>query len=225
MARRIAASVAGAFVLSMAGSAAATTITLDNDPPKGAIGTFGVGSSPTYGQVFTAPLTGRMTSFTLRLNDSVNSLQGAIGTWNGGPVFGFGFGSPTTLYVSAPQVSSGAEAFIFTPNIPVVAGQQYVAFLTVFGNPDSFGSTDMPMSPNSVAGIDYFVWNNTGSPYGNASWDYFFNAQDVGCGEEDAEGCGDAHFSATFVTPEPSTLVFLGIGLIGLAAKGRRTRQ
>ena len=158
----------------MASSANAVTVILDNTPPSGgATSTFGTPDTLTYGEVFTAPITGTLTSFTLWLNGGVGAVEGAIGTWNGTSTFGSGFGSPATLFTSAPVTSTGAQAFTFNPNVSVTAGDQYVAFLTVFGVSGASGTTSMPESNNSVSGIDYFVFNNSSSPFVNTSWNYF----------------------------------------------------
>lgn len=194
----------------IATAAGATTIA--NAPTGGNVGSFGFPDSQTYGQVFSAPVTGTLTSFTLSLNGGVGELAGGVGTWNGTPAHGFGFGSPTNLYLSAPVVSAGAGAYTFTPNVAVTAGSLYVAYLTVFGVPGANGVTSMPLGDNSDSNILYFVWNNTSDPVGNPSWNYFFDT-------------GDVVFEATFAAvPEPATWAMLiaGFGMVGAAARRRR---
>ena len=208
-----------ALALPMAAGANAASVIWDNSPASGAINPFGAGGTPTYGEVFTAPVSGTLTSFSLWLAAGVGSVEGAVGTWNGGSGFATGGGSPTTLYVSGPQASSGAQKFTFTPNLAVVAGQNYVAFLSTFGDAaaDPTAGVDMPLSTNFISGVDYFVFNNGGSPYGNASWDYF-------------TGFGNVQFAATFVSspaPEPAawTLMLAGFGGLGVVLRGSRRRQ
>lgn len=206
--RNLVAALAFAFGL---GSAQATVV-LDNSPGSGrSICCFGPFDSATYGQVFTAPISGTMTSFTLWLDGGVVSLHGGVGTWNGTSSHGFGFGSPTNLFTSPDVASLGAGAYTFTPNINVVAGQRYVAYLSVFGDANAFGSTSMPLSSNDVLGIDYFVWNNISDPVANASWNYFFNT-------------GDVQFAATFV-PEPGPLMMVLMALVMMAGLGVMRRQ
>ncbi|WEK44270.1 MAG: PEPxxWA-CTERM sorting domain-containing protein [Candidatus Sphingomonas colombiensis] len=203
----LAAVAAGGLI---AGSATAQTIS--NAPTDGSISAFGVPNTLTYGQVFTAPVTGTLSSFTLSLNGGVGALFGGVGTWNGGSSFAFGYGSPTNLYQSANVASSGAQAFTFTPNVAVVAGQQYVAYISAFGVAGASGTTSMP-GGTSAPGIDYFVWNNTSDARGNTSWNYFGDL-------------GNALFSATFNggVPEPATwaLMILGFGAIGGALRRKR---
>lgn len=195
----------------LATSALAATTTISNAPTGGSLSTFGVPDSQTYGQVFTAPVTGTLTSFTLYLNGGVGGLTGAVGTWNGTATHGFGFGSPTTLYQSVVVPSASAGAYTFTPNVAVTAGSRYVAYLSVFGVTQANTATSMPLGDNSNPYIDYMVWNNTSDPNGNASWNYFFNT-------------GDAQFSATFAVPEPQSwaMMIAGFGLVGAAMRRRR---
>lgn len=191
---------------------AATTI---QATPTGAlIGGFGInGASTTYGQTFTAPITGTLTNFTLWLSGGVGALFGGVGSWNGGNSYAEGNGSPTNLYQSADVASTAAGAYSFSPNVHVVAGQNYVAYLSVFGVAGANAYTTMPLATPG-AGVNYFVWNNDDDPRGDASWNYFFDA-------------GAAQFSATFAAggvPEPATwaMLILGFGMVGGALRARR---
>lgn len=204
--------LAGAIAL---GSAAGAT-TISNTPTGGSISSFGFSDTLTYGQVFEAPVTGTMTSFTMYLDGGVGGdILGAVGTWNGTPAHGFGFGSPTTLYTSGLTDATSGGAFTFATAISVVAGDLYVAFLTAFGT-SATGTTSMPLG-DDLPGGSYFVWNNTSDPFGNPSWNYFF-------------ATGDALFSATFVAdvapvPVPAglPLMLLALGGLGVAARRRRS--
>jgi hypothetical protein len=157
------------FALALAFAVPASATTLSNGPgSSGNIASFGAdGASTTYGQVFTAPVTGTMTSFTMWLNGGVGEISGSVGTWNGTSGHGFDFGSPTNLFTSAATASGTGGGFTFSPNVSVTAGSLYVAFLSVFGL-NLFGSTSMPLSDTDTPGINYFVWNNNDSPFGDS---------------------------------------------------------
>ena len=132
-----------------------------------------------------------------------------------GASWNYGYGSPVNLHQSADVASTGAQAFTFSPDIAVTAGDLYVAYLSVYGDSGADGATYMPLGTGAPY-LDYFVWNNSccggGAPQGNPSWNYFFDA-------------GNAQFSATFVTaPEPGTLALLGAGLAGLCGWRLRRR-
>ena len=211
--------IAAALLLGTATPALAVTI--GNEATGESIFEFGNPDSQTYGQVFTAPITGTMTSFTLYLNEGVGALRGAVGTWNGTSAFGENFGSPSTLFLSAPVVSpigGGAQAYTFTPNIGVVSGQLYVAFISVYGVQEGTGRSSMP-SGTAAPGLNYFVWHNssenpTPDPFGNPSWNYGFDL-------------GHARFDASFssgMVPEPSnwTMMIAGFGLVGATLRRRR---
>lgn len=206
-----------AATLTVSALANATTVTVGNAATGGSISSFGLGSfnTATYGQVFKAPVTGVLTSFTLSLNGGVGSLYGGIDGWNGTESHGFGFGSSGNLYTSASVTSSGAQAYTFSPNINVVAGQLYVAYLSVFGDANASGATSMPLGNNSDPSILYFVWNNATDPKNNPSWNYFFNT-------------GDALFSAKFTAnnvnavPVPAAAWLFGSALLGLFGMRKR---
>ena len=203
--------LAASALLALPASAATT---ISSTPNGSNIGTFGAGGgSTTYGQTFTAPITGTLTNFTLWLNGGVGALFGGVGSWNGGSSYADGHGSPTSLYQSATVSSTAAGAYSFSPNVHVVAGQNYVAYLSVFGVAGANSSTTMPLATPG-AGVNYFVWNNVDDPRGDASWNYFSNF-------------GSAQFSASFTAggvPEPATwaMLIIGFGMVGGALRTRR---
>jgi len=82
--RRFTTAVSALFfmLLSVSNTVKAAIVSLDNSPANGSISSFGVPDSQTYGQVFTAPVTGTLTSFTLWLDGGVGQLQGGVGNWN-----------------------------------------------------------------------------------------------------------------------------------------------
>ena len=217
--RRFTTAVSALFfvLLSVSNTVKAAIVSLDNSPANGSISPFGVPDSQTYGQVFTAPVTGTLTSFTLWLDGGVGQLQGGVGNWNA-PTgnFGFGFGPTSSLYMSAPVPSASAGAYTFTPNVAVVANQRYVAFLTVTGG-GANGTTSMQTTSTNFTWIDYFVWNNFGDVGGSnlfdGSWNYFADF-------------GDARFAATFDTagtPIPAAWLLMLTGLLGFRLFQRRT--
>ena len=190
--------------------------TISNNPTGGSISSFGIAESPTYGQVFTAPITGTLTSFTLWLNGGVGALAGGVGTWNGTSTYGEGFGSPVNLFESAATPALAAGAYTFNTDIAVTAGSLYVAYLTTFGVAGTAGSTSMPLGDDANPNINYFVWLNGGDPQSTGSWNYFNNF-------------GDAQFSATFspaAVPEPATWAMMigGFALAGAAMRRRSSK-
>ena len=193
----------------------AAAATISNTATGGSIGNFGFPDSQTYGQVFVAPVTGTLDSFTLHLNGGVGDIVGAVGSWNGTAAHDFGFGSPATLVTSSPFPSGtgGAQSFSGL-NVSVTAGNTYVAFLTVFGLFDTGLQTSMPLG-DALPGGGYFVWNNTSDPFGNTSWNYFANFGNV---------LFEANFTPTAVIPVPAALplMLLALGGLGIAARRRR---
>lgn len=205
-----------ALALLTGSMSAGAAVIISNNPTGRSISAFGWPDTQTYGQVFTAPISGTLDSFTLWLNGGVGELFGGVGTWNGTLAHGLGFGSPINLYESAVVTSSGGGAYTFTPNISVTAGQLYVAYLSVFGVSGAYTVTTMPLGDNTDPYINYFVWNNSSfdnsDPRNNPSWNYFADF-------------GEVQFSATFspapAVPEPGTIALMGFGLAGLASVRR----
>jgi hypothetical protein len=204
----------GATLAMLAGAAHA--VTYSNTPNGGSINPFGFPDSLTYGEVITPTISGTLTSFTLSLIGSVGgSIQGSVGTWNGPAAPAVGFGSPTTLFTSAAIVTGiGGGDYTFNPNVSVTAGSQYVLFLSVHGL-DATTTTAMPTAFSGATGIDYFVWNNTSSPYGNSAWNYFFATNNVA-----------TSYTVSSAVPEPSTwaMMILGFAGVGFMAYRRKSK-
>jgi hypothetical protein len=214
--------LAGA-ILALSGQAMAAVTVIGNapvvaDPDNETFGRFGP-SSPnmqTFGQVFTAPVRGVMTSFTLNLSSGLTgNMVGVLATWNGARTFAEGFGVGTVLYTSLPVAMRGGGAFTFTPDVNVTAGQRYIAYVTMFGQAGVSGSARVPLGDNDDPALDYLVWNVGTNPNTSPQWNYF-----------DSEPV-DALFTASFdnVVPEPQTwaLMIAGFGLVGAAARRRRS--
>ena len=165
---------AAVLAVGLVTAAPVAAVTISNNPAGSSAGPFGTPDTMTYGQVFTAPVTGTLDSFSLFLNGDVGNVVGAVGSWNGTAMHGYDFGSPVTHYTSAPVSSEFSPLTFVTGGTSVVAGNLYVAFLTVFGLGNAPATTTMPLGTDAP-GLNYFVWNNKTDPFGNSSWNYFEN--------------------------------------------------
>ncbi len=202
--------VASAMIAAAPAFASTTIANVDSGQD---IGIFGRPDTQTYGQVFRAPVTGVLSSFTFWLNGTIQGVSGGVGTWNDTDLsYNTGNGSPMNLFLGSPFTASGETTV--SPGISVTAGQLYVAYLTVFGNAGPDGTITFDLG-TSNPDLGYFVFNNTDNPVGDSSWNYFANF-------------GNARFSATFdaqaAVPEPSTwaLMILGFGAMGFAMRRRQ---
>jgi hypothetical protein len=199
--------------ISVATSALAATI--DTGPGSSSISSFGSPDSQTYGQVFTAAISGNLSDFTLSLNGGVGgSIYGGVGLWNGTSVYSGGGGVSSVLFQSGNVSANSGGSFTFLPNISVTAGQLYVAYISVFGT-GATGATTMPFIFGGAAdpNANYFVWNNTNGGPSSTSWNYFFNY-------------GDAQFTANISpVPVPGALPLLVTGIVGLGAAARRRNK
>jgi hypothetical protein len=225
---RIVSTLSAVFVCAFifaTGHAHANTVTLDNSSDASGLsnccfGGNGVGST-TYGEVFTAPITGTMTSFTLMLNTGVGGdLFGGVASWNGTSTPATGDGPTSILYTSsavASPVLPDDQSYTFMPNISVTTGDIYVAYISVAGlnSPDQ-GATPNVTNGSSVPGIDYFVYNDSSSF--SAPWDYAFLLNN-------AVFTADFN-SSTAATPLPAALPLFagGLGVIGLFGRRRKRK-
>ena len=113
----------------------------------------------------------------------------------------------------------------------MVAGQQYVAFVSTFGltnNPD--GANGLVLSQTPTTGIDYIVFNY-GDP-NSTPWDYDYNYTGLDlamtahfttpslCNVDHPQACGNPNGGV----PEPASwaLMILGFGAAGAALRRRR---
>ncbi len=220
-----AALLATAITATLSQTASAVMLTTEANSDEG-ISPFGPPpETSTYGQVFTAPVTGTLDSFEFTLLDGINgSFFAGIGTWNGTADFNVGGGVGSVLFTS-PDIPSymGPNIYNVPTNVSVTVGQLYVAYISVYGYSAAELAAMTPTSmmaatDDSVEGINYFVYHNTsddqvqGAP-SNPIWNY-------------SADLGDAVFTANFspsVSPVPVPaalpLVLTGLGALGALRK------
>ncbi len=207
------------------GAALAATSIDTSAGPFGFVEPFGETDTATYGQTFT--VTGPekyLTQFAFRFDDLLDTdtidFAGYVYAWDGLKATG------PALYTTAMRTSSnnggagGMEEFSFaTGYVPLVIGQQYVAFLSVsefFDGQD--GTSFWELSEGDVLPGESFVFINNGSDMSlltSQEWDsssVFVDGQDT-------------WFKATFSIPAPLPLGLLALGALGLPpARPRRRR-
>lgn len=232
--------VAGAFAAATLGTstASAEVMPISSGAQTGSFCCFGASeetSTQTVGQVFTPGATGMLSSFTLYLDEAIGGqLYGGIGVWNGSSDFTFGGGVSSTLFTSAAVAADHSGAYTFAPNVELVAGSRYVAYLSVFGadhtnQAPSFvqlaGGMDAPDTP-----FNYIVYNNviasmdalapSGNP-GSTAWNYDLDIT----GNANAFGGNALRMDAVITAiPEPASwaLMIGGFGMAGAILRRRR---
>lgn len=217
--------VAVALAASVWTSAAVAATVIDTSAgPFGAVEPFGETDTATYGQTFTVSGPEKyLTRFAFRFDDFLDTdtvdFAAYVYAWDGTKATG------PALYTSAMRTSTdnggagGMEEFSFaTGYVPLVIGDQYVAFLSVTdyfdGEP---GTSFWELSDTDVLPGGAFVFTNNSSDMSlltSQEWDsssVFVDGQDT-------------WFKATFSIPAPLSLGLLVAGALALGAARTRRR-
>ncbi len=114
---------------------ARTSITTIPQWAGDSVGSFGKPNTATYGQTFTTPVDGEMSSFTVLMRLPTHVMfRGYVYEWDGAKPVGTG-------YETAPMTTSNPDIFqgvTFPVNFPVSAGQQYVVFASISKDYEEF---------------------------------------------------------------------------------------
>lgn len=186
----------------------------------GGISPFGSQNTATYGQTFTVGADNHLDSFSMFLRGRAGGngtldLRGYVGAWDGSKVSAILFSSATQTM----NADGALQEFMFAPNINLMSGARYVAFLSV--SELAAQSESLFLMPYGGFGVNTFsggefVYYNNGTNFAALSstgWD---------CA--DSCGFGDVWLKASLSTvPEPATLALVGLGLVGLSL-GRRKK-
>ncbi len=186
---------------------------------------FGDAAAATFGQTFTA--TGAETqldSFAFRMHDYFGAIDFAayVYAWDGKKAVG------PELYqsgaVSNPGGSNAFETFNFdTSGVSLVAGQQYVAFMSVsnyFGAPN-VGETYLELNKNAYTD-GYAVYDRSSGDFSQLLTQTWDSLLDSGGFLAPNDTWFKASFSAPAAVPEPNTIALILAGGAALAIVRRR---
>jgi hypothetical protein len=211
--------LAAAFALFAIITPASADVIIGSGPADTSYDGFGkaMSNATSFGEVFASPISGTLSSFTLDLTSTGGNLIGGIGVWSGG------YYISNVLYTSAPTASALTNTFF--PGVSVVAGTEYVAFLSVDGVSDPIIQTAMPtIDTGHPAFLDGFVLDRNGS-----TGDTYAKSLSWNNGANNLDAAFLATFTASAVPlnqlPLLGQLLLMGRGLrpSRLSAKGQST--
>ncbi len=221
MFKRALVAISAAFAL-LSAQPASAEVSIDNGPSNGSTFECFFGDCNSYaGEIFTAPITGYITSFTIYTNTTLGDgitkgyISAGLQGWKAPDIGDFendiGFDVPFSndIYLSPTTnidfLASGPQTF--APHVHVVAGHQYIAYL----RGGSFtGDTALLTTDLSMPGFEGYALSGGGN-----AW----TVKSVSAGP-------NLLFQATFLPAqvlEPSTwaVMVLGLGIVGSAMRWR----
>jgi hypothetical protein len=187
----------------------ASAASIDNPANGGTIDAWGpsaIGGGQSYGEIFTAAGS-VLNDFTFTVAGDSYPFVAQVYAWNGVGATG------PALYTSGIDTLTGTlTSYTFNPNIGLIAGNLYVAFVTNQPSGVSLGGSGSGYMAASDGGTGGFFEFAEGDPSVAANWETY---------PSNAEFHADFSGSVTAV-PEPVSLSLFGAGLAGAAFIRRR---